>query len=109
MQHWDLTMTRSLAIRGQIKELFERERQAAACYFDEPRRFQYLSHKLEGIIEFPVNRCITCDSTRTGEVLGRNSIQGTDVYSNCCAVQDLWLAARSEGIGVGWVSVLRIP
>ena len=42
-------------------------------------------------------------------MLGRNSIQETDVYSTCCAVQNLWLAARSEGVGVGWVSVLKMP
>ena len=42
-------------------------------------------------------------------MLGRNSIRETDVYSTCCAVQNLWLAARSEGIGVGWVSVLKLP
>ena len=109
MQPWDLILIRSLAVRRQIKELFERERQAAACYFDEPRRSQYLSLKLEGILESPVNLCITCDPTRAGEVLGRNSIQETDVYSTCCAVQNLWLAARSEGVGVGWVSVLKMP
>ena len=43
MQPWDFILIRSLAVRGQIKELFERERQAAACYFDEPRRSHYLS------------------------------------------------------------------
>ncbi len=109
MQPWDLILIRDLDVRGQIKELFERERQAASCYFDEPRRTQYLSLKLEGILESPVNVCITCDPTRAGEVLGRNSIQETDVYSTCCAVQNLWLAARSEGVGVGWVSVLKMP
>ena len=109
MQPWDLILIRSVEVRAQIKELFERERQAAACFFDEPRRSQYLSLKLEGILESPINLCITCDPTRAGEGLGRNSIQETDVYSTCCAVQNLWLAARSEGVGVGWVSVLKMP
>ena len=109
MQPWDLILIRDLDVRSQVKELFHRERQAAACYFDEPRRSQYLALKLEGILESPVNLCITCDPTRAGEVLGRNSVQETDVYSTCCAVQNLWLAARSEGIGVGWVSVLKLP
>lgn len=109
MQPWDLILIRSVEVRAQIKELFERERQAAACFFDEPRRSQYLSLKLEGILESPINLCITCDPTRAGEVLGRNSIQETDVYSTCCAVQNLWLAARGEGVGVGWVSVLKMP
>ena len=65
--------------------------------------------KLEGILESSLNLCITCDPTRAEEVLGRNSIRETDVYSTCCAVQNLWLAARAEGIGVGWVSVLKLP
>ena len=109
MQPWALTLIRSLVVRGRIKDLFERERQAAACHFDEFHRSQYLSLKLEGIMESPVNLCVTCDPTRAEEVLGRNSIQETDVYSTCCAVQNLWLAARSEGVGVGWVSMLKVP
>ena len=56
---WDLTLIRSLAVRGRIKDLFELERQAAACHFDEPHRSQYLSLKLEGIMESPVNLCVT--------------------------------------------------
>ena len=63
--------------------------------------------KLEGICEAPLNVCVTCDPTRNGpHVLGRNTIRETDVYSTCCAIQNLWLAARAEGIGVGWVSIL---
>ena len=42
-------------------------------------------------------------------MLGRNSVPETDVYSTCCAVQNLWLAARAEGVGVGWVSILKLP
>ena len=42
-------------------------------------------------------------------MLGRNSMPETDVYSTCCAVQNLWLAARSEGVGAGWVSILKLP
>ena len=109
MQPWDFILISDLAVRRQVKVLFEQERQAAACFYDEPRRSHYLSLKLEGILESPVNLCITCDPTRAEEVLGRNSIRETDVYSTCCAVQNLWLAARAEGIGVGWVSVLKLP
>ncbi len=109
MQPWDFMLIRSQDVRGRIKELFERERQAAACFYDEPRRSEYLSLKLEGILDSAVNLCITCDPTRAEVVLGRNSIQETDVYSTCCAVQNLWLAARAEGVGVGWVSVLKMP
>jgi len=103
MQPWDFILVRDAERRRQVKDLFDRERTAAACFFDEPRRSAYLSLKLEGIEEAPVNLCVTCDPTRADVVLGRNSMPETDVYSTCCAVQNLWLAARSEGVGVGWV------
>lgn len=107
MQPWDFILIRDAQVRRQVKDLFERERQAASCFFDEPQRTHYLSLKLEGIMDAPVNVCVTCDSTRADEVLGRNAIPETDVYSTCCAIQNLWLAARCEGIGIGWVSILR--
>ena len=107
MQPWDFIMVQNTEIRQNVKDLFDRERQAASNFFDEPRRSHYLSLKLEGILESPVNICITCDPTRAEVVLGRNSIPDTDLYSTCCAVQNLWLAARAEGIGVGWVSILK--
>ena len=109
MQPWDFILVSDAAVRGQIKDLFDRERQAASNFFDDTRRAQYLSLKLEGIMEAPVNICVTCDPTRGEEVLGRNAIPETDIYSTCCAVQNLWLAARAEGVGVGWVSILKLP
>ncbi len=73
----------------------------------EPRRAHYKSLKLEGIQESFVNVCVTYDPTRFGPfVIGRTSIPETGIYSVCCAIQNLWLAARTEGIGVGWVSIL---
>ena len=109
MQPWDFILVSDVETREQVKDLFERERQAASNFFDDTRRDHYLSLKLEGIMEAPVNLCVTCDPTRGEEVLGRNSIPETDIYSTCCAVQNLWLAARAEGLGVGWVSILKLP
>ena len=106
MQPWDFILVRDVERRRQVKELFERERASAACFFDEPRRSSYLSLKLEGILEAPVNLCITCDPTRAGVVLGRNSMPETDVYSTCCAVQNLWLAARQRR---GWSGMGEYP
>ncbi len=108
MQPWNFIVIRDVAVKAQVKALFERERQAAACFYDEPQRSKYLSFKLEGIMEAPVNLCVTCDPTRGSVVLGRNSQPETDVYSTCCAIENLWLAARAEGIGVGWVSILKL-
>ncbi|HXA29004.1 MAG TPA: 5,6-dimethylbenzimidazole synthase [Candidatus Angelobacter sp.] len=108
MQPWNFLVIRSAATRQRVRDLYLRERQAAACFFDEPRRSQYLGLKLEGICEAPVNVCVTCDPTRGGtQVLGRNSQPETDVYSTCLAVENIWLAARAEGLGVGWVSILK--
>jgi 5,6-dimethylbenzimidazole synthase len=110
MQPWRFIVIADRAARLKVKDLYERERLAAAQFFDEPEKSHYLSLKLEGILEAPLNICITCDPTCAGPaVLGRNSIPETDVYSTCCAVENLWLAARAEGIGVGWVSILKRP
>ena len=55
MQPWDFIMIQDVEIRGKVKDLFNREREAASSFFDEPRRSHYLSLKLEGIMESPVN------------------------------------------------------
>src|SRR5205823_13075857 len=90
-------------------DIFEKANEAAAAVFNGERRQRYSGLKLEGILEAPINLCVTCDPTRNGpHVLGRNSIRETDVYSTCCAIQNFWLAARAEGIGVGWVSIFDL-
>ncbi len=110
MQPWTFIVISDQQTRRRVQDLYERERIAAAQFFDEPRRAQYLSFKLEGILDAPLNVCITCDPTRAGAaVLGRNSMPETDLYSTCCAIENLWLAARAEGVGVGWVSILKLP
>jgi nicotinate-nucleotide--dimethylbenzimidazole phosphoribosyltransferase len=110
MQPWDFIVVRDAAVRRRVQDLFAREKAAAAAFFDDPRRDQYLQLKLEGILQSALNLVVTCDPTRGGpEVLGRHSIPETDVYSTCLAVENLWLAARAEGVGVGWVSILRNP
>jgi 5,6-dimethylbenzimidazole synthase len=107
MQPWNFILIKEEAIRAKVKALFEEERARSSQLVEEPRRSQYLRFKLEGIMEAPLNICVTCDRTRSGPfVLGRSSIIDTDLFSCCCAVQNLWLAARVEGIGVGWVSIL---
>jgi len=107
MQPWNFIVIRDPATRARIKEVFLRENQRAAANYTEARGDLYRSLKLEGLEEAPINLCVTCDRTRSGpHVLGRNTIVDTDLYSTCCAVQNLWLAARVEGVGVGWVSIL---
>jgi 5,6-dimethylbenzimidazole synthase len=108
MQPWSFIVIRSPEVKQQVKSLFEKANAAAMKVFESQKRELYSRLKLEGIAEAPVNLCVTCDPSRNGpHVLGRNTIRETDVYSTCCAVQNLWLAARGEGIGVGWVSIFE--
>ena len=107
MQPWNFIVVRDPPTRARIKHIFLRENERAAANYAGPRADLYRSLKLEGLEDAPINLCVTCDRTRGGpHVLGRNTIINTDVYSTCCAVQNLWLAARAEGVGVGWVSIL---
>ena len=108
MQPWNFLVIRDPALRARIRAHVDEERIEAAKAFTGERREKYLTLKLEGILEAPLNLCVTCDPNRAGPaVIGRNTIRETDLYSTCCAVQNLWLAARAEGLGVGWVSILK--
>jgi 5,6-dimethylbenzimidazole synthase len=110
-QPWNFIVIKDKSVRRQVKESFLLEHRKSISmldqYDDRQRKEKYLSLKLEGIMESALNICVTYDNTRFGPfVLGRTSISETGVYSVCCAVQNLWLAARVEGIGVGWVSIV---
>lgn len=106
MQPWNFIVIRNPRVRGEVKAMFERENARAAGNYSGERQDLYRSLKLEGILESALNLCVTCDRTRGGKVLGRNTIIDTDLMSTCLAVQNLWLAARAEAVGVGWVSIL---
>ena len=106
-QPWNFILVKNIETRKKIKESFEKEKAGSSSLVEEPRRSKYLSYKLEGILESAINVCVTYDPTKTGSfVIGRTSIPETGIFSVCCAVQNMWLAARTEGIGVGWVSIL---
>lgn len=107
MQPWDFVVVRQGATKRAVKQLFQKTNDRAAMRYEGSRATLYQSLKLEGIEEAPINICVTCSRQRGGRhVLGRSTVRDTDVYSTCCAIQNLWLAARAEGIGVGWVSIL---
>lgn len=110
MQPWNFIVVRSGEVKQQVHSAFEAANARAEKMFDPSRRALYRSLKLEGIREAAINLCITCDRSRHGPVvLGRTSNESMDLYSTVCAVQNLWLAARAEGVGVGWVSILDEP
>jgi nicotinate-nucleotide--dimethylbenzimidazole phosphoribosyltransferase len=107
MQPWRFIVVRDLDARIAIRGLARRERLRQAARFDERAR-HFLDQKVEGIVEAPLGICVCCDPGDPDvEVLGRSTIPQTDVYSTACAIENLWLAARSEGLGVGWVSFYR--
>jgi nicotinate-nucleotide--dimethylbenzimidazole phosphoribosyltransferase len=107
MQPWRLIVIRSLQTRTEVRRLAQRERLRQSDRFDARAR-QFLDQKIEGVVEAPLGVCVCCDHGDPGtEVLGRGTIPETDTYSAACAVQNLWLAARAEGLGVGWVSFYR--
>ena len=106
-QPWNFILVKNIETREKIKESFENEKARSSKMIEDPRRSKYLSYKLEGILESSINVCVTYDPTKSGPfVIGRTSIPETGTFSVCCAVQNMWLAARTEGIGVGWVSIL---
>ena len=106
-QPWNFILIGDHATRSRIKESFDAERERSSAMLEGERRAKYDSLKLEGIMESFMNVCVTYDPTRFGPfVIGRTGMPQMGVYSVCCAIQNLWLAARSEGVGVGWVSIL---
>ena len=106
-QPWNFILIKNEETRKKIKESFILENKKAAELIEDPKKSKYLSLKLEGILESAINLCITYDPTKFGPfVIGRTSIPEAGIYSVCWAIQNLWLASRAEGIGVGWVSIL---
>ncbi|WP_372884205.1 5,6-dimethylbenzimidazole synthase [Shimia sp.] len=108
MQPWNFVVVRAEETKQQVHDLFQTAHDEAANMFEEARRETYRGLKLEGIMESPINICITCDRDRAGPVVvGRTHAPVMDVYSSVCAVQNMWLAARAEGLGLGWVSIFN--
>ena len=108
MQPWNFLLVRSPEVKARVHAAFSAANAEAATLFPDERRELYSRLKLQGILDAPINLCITCDRQRTGPVvLGRTHMKTMDLYSSVCAVQNLWLAARAEGLGVGWVSIFH--
>ena len=104
-QPWDFIVIADPDRRSRIKELAERSREDFAAALPGARAKAFDRLKTEAILQTPVNIVVTCDPTRGGRhTLGRHSQPQTSAYSTVLAVANLWLAARAEGLGVGWVS-----
>ena len=108
MQPWNFLLIRSSTVKTRVQAVFKEANAEAARMFPDEKREIYSKLKLQGILEAPINLCITCDRSRSGPVvLGRTHMPTMDLYSSVCAVQNLWVAARAEGLGVGWVSIFH--
>ena len=104
-QPWDFIVLRDRAVRERLHALARRQQELFAASLPWPRALAFRELKVEAILDTPLSIVVTCDPTRGGRgVLGRHAQPQMAAYSTACAVQNLWLAARAEGIGVGWVS-----
>jgi len=104
-QPWDFIVITDRSRRERIKQLADRARADYAASLPGARAQAFDRLKTESILDTPVNIVVTCDPTRGGRhTLGRHSQPQTAAYSSVLSVANLWLAARAEGLGVGWVS-----
>lgn len=109
-QPWDFVLIRDNATREQFAKHVHEEREIFAAELDEDRAATFANIKIEGIREATLGIVVTYDPARGApDVLGRHAIADAGLYSVCLAIQNLWLAATAEGLGVGWVSFYREP
>lgn len=107
-QPWDFMLVGDRSTRQQIAKIFEEANAEAAERFAREGRDNYRDLKLEGILSAPLNICVTTDPTRNGpNVIGATHMPDMQLFSSVCAIQNIWLAARAEGVGMGWVSILK--
>jgi nicotinate-nucleotide--dimethylbenzimidazole phosphoribosyltransferase len=104
-QPWDFLILRDQNVRARIRRMVHRDRDRYAASLPAARASAFAALKVEAILDTPLNIVVTSDATRGGRhVLGRQTQPRMAAFSTACAVQNLWLAARAENLGVGWVS-----
>lgn len=109
-QPWDFVLVRDAATRRAFAEHVRDERAVFAGTLRGRRADTFSRIKVEGIMESGLGIVVTYDPGRgSPDVLGRHAIADAGLYSVCLAIQNLWLAATAEGLGVGWVSFYREP
>lgn len=107
-QPWRFLLVESAPRRAAIRAEFARCNEAAAALYAGERAARYAALKLEGLAEAPVHLAVClAEDAATGHGLGRQTQPETLRDSVVCAIHTLWLAARIEGLGVGWISILR--
>jgi 5,6-dimethylbenzimidazole synthase len=109
-QPWDFVLVRGERTRLAFRDHVQEQRDSFADTLAGERRERFAGIKIEGILESTLSVVVSYDASRGApSVLGRHSIPDAGLYSVCLAIQNLWLAATAEGLGVGWVSFYREP
>lgn len=107
-QPWDFVLVRDQRTRSAFQHHVQTEREEFNGSLDPERQETFSRIKVEGIMESGLGVVVTYDASRGGQhVLGRHAIADAGLYSTCLAIQNLWLAATAEGLGLGWVSFYR--
>jgi 5,6-dimethylbenzimidazole synthase len=107
-QPWDFVLVRDESIRRAFRDHVQAERSVFSAQLDQERAETFSRIKVEGVMESSLGIVVTYDPDRgSPAVLGRHAIADAGLYSVCLAIQNLWLAATEEGLGVGWVSFYR--
>lgn len=103
MQPWRFLRVSDKALRHSIHELVKAEHTATAVALSS-RKDEFLKAKIEGVLEFAELLVVTLMPERERHLIGRRTLPEMDIASVGCAIQNMWLAARAEGVGLGWVS-----
>ncbi|TPG31153.1 5,6-dimethylbenzimidazole synthase [Mycolicibacterium hodleri] len=104
MQPWRFIRITNDALRRQIHDLVSDERQQTALALG-PRSDEFLRLKVDGVLECAELFVVALGDGRERHIFGRRTLPQMDLASVSCAIQNLWLAARAEGLGMGWVSI----
>jgi len=106
MQPWRFVRVRQQALREQIHQLVETERLATAEALGV-RSEEFMQLKVQGVLDCAEVLVAALPEGREAHVFGRRTLPEMDLASLSCAIQNLWLAARAEGLGMGWVSLFE--
>ncbi len=104
---WRVLRVRNQELRNRVQDIFERCNQEAASGYDHATRAEYVRLKLAGLRDAPVHLAVFTETAPAdGRGLGRRTMPETLQFSTVMAIHTLWLVARAENIGLGWVSIL---
>lgn len=104
MQPWRFIRVRSQPLRLALHELVEQERIVTAQALDE-REDEFMKLKVQGVLDAAEVLVVAMPPGREQHIFGRRTLPEMDLASAACAIQNMWLAARAEGLGMGWVSM----